>query len=62
MEVLETMTNLGPIVDFVLVDLERQGQGQVHFIDMLCLVCHRQVFFTQCRRPFSLNTLHLPLV
>ncbi len=29
MEVLETMTNLGPIIDFVVVDLERQGQGQV---------------------------------
>ena len=28
-EVLDTMTNLGPIVDFVVVDLERQGQGQV---------------------------------
>ena len=28
-EVLETMTNLGPIIDFVVVDLERQGQGQV---------------------------------
>jgi hypothetical protein len=28
-EVLETMTNLGPILDFVVVDLERQGQGQV---------------------------------
>lgn len=28
-EVLDTVTNLGPIVDFVVVDLERQGQGQV---------------------------------
>ncbi|CAL5227828.1 g10856 [Coccomyxa viridis] len=28
-EVLESMTNLGPIIDFVVVDLERQGQGQV---------------------------------
>ena len=28
-EVLETYLNLGPVVDFVVVDLERQGQGQV---------------------------------
>ena len=28
-EVLESFTNLGPIVDFVVVDLERHGQGQV---------------------------------
>ncbi len=39
MEVLETMTNLGPIIDFVVVDLERQGQGQVrHRLHaLLCL-------------------------
>ena len=28
-EVLETFTNLGPIQDFCVVDIERQGQGQV---------------------------------
>eukprot|EP00960_Hanusia_phi_P003968 116510-Hanusia_phi.AAC.2 len=28
-EVLESFTNLGPIQDFCVVDLERQGQGQV---------------------------------
>mmetsp|Transcript_12957 Transcript_12957/g.36428 ORF Transcript_12957/g.36428 Transcript_12957/m.36428 type:complete len:1117 (+) Transcript_12957:258-3608(+) len=28
-EVLDSFTNLGPIVDFSVVDLERQGQGQV---------------------------------
>lgn len=28
-EVLEAHANLGPIVDFAVVDLERQGQGQV---------------------------------
>eukprot|EP00743_Colponemidia_sp_Colp-15_P005247 GILK01005646.1.p1 GENE.GILK01005646.1~~GILK01005646.1.p1 ORF type:complete len:1143 (+),score=205.41 GILK01005646.1:93-3431(+) len=28
-EVVERFTNLGPIVDFCVVDLERQGQGQV---------------------------------
>ncbi|CAH3044667.1 unnamed protein product [Porites lobata] len=27
--VMETFTNLGPIVDMVVVDLERQGQGQL---------------------------------
>ncbi|NXW59081.1 DDB1 protein, partial [Eurystomus gularis] len=26
---METFTNLGPIVDMCVVDLERQGQGQV---------------------------------
>lgn len=26
---LDTYTNLGPIVDMVVVDLERQGQGQL---------------------------------
>ena len=31
-EVLDSMTNLGPIIDFVVVDLERQGQGQVLFL------------------------------
>ena len=28
-EILEEFTNLGPIVDFAVVDLERHGQGQV---------------------------------
>ena len=28
-EILDTFDNLGPVVDFVVVDLERQGQGQV---------------------------------
>ena len=28
-EVLDSFDNLGPIVDFVVVDLDRQGQGQV---------------------------------
>jgi DNA damage-binding protein 1 len=28
-QVLESYTNLGPIVDFVVVDMDRQGQGQV---------------------------------
>lgn len=28
-EVIDSQANLGPIVDFAVVDLERQGQGQV---------------------------------
>ena len=28
-EVLEEFTNLGPIVDFCVMDLERHGQGQL---------------------------------
>lgn len=27
--ILETFTNLGPIIDMIVVDLERQGQGQL---------------------------------
>lgn len=27
--VMETFTNLAPIIDMVVVDLERQGQGQL---------------------------------
>jgi DNA damage-binding protein 1 len=30
-ELVDTMPNLGPIVDFAVVDLDRQGQGQVLF-------------------------------
>lgn len=29
-QIMETFTNLGPIVDMCVVDLERQGQGQVN--------------------------------
>jgi DNA damage-binding protein 1 len=29
LQVMDTFTNLGPIVDLCVVDLERQGQGQV---------------------------------
>ncbi len=28
---LETYTNLGPILDMLVVDIEKQGQGQVCF-------------------------------
>lgn len=28
-EVMDVWTNLGPIIDLAVVDLERQGQGQV---------------------------------
>ncbi|NXU54594.1 DDB1 protein, partial [Turnix velox] len=33
---METFTNLGPIVDMCVVDLERQGQGQVMLILPFC--------------------------
>eukprot|EP00884_Botryococcus_braunii_P023468 jgi/Botrbrau1/9805/Bobra.0322s0012.2 len=29
LEIVDSMNNLGPIVDFCVVDLERQGQGQI---------------------------------
>ena len=28
-EVVDTFTNLGPILDMIVVDLEKQGQGQL---------------------------------
>lgn len=28
---LETYTNLGPILDMLIVDIEKQGQGQVNY-------------------------------
>ncbi|NXT57355.1 DDB1 protein, partial [Pluvianellus socialis] len=36
---METFTNLGPIVDMCVVDLERQGQGQVTVILLFCSQC-----------------------
>lgn len=36
---METFTNLGPIVDMCVVDLERQGQGQVMFILLFSSRC-----------------------
>jgi len=33
LSVMRTFSNLGPIVDMCVVDLERQGQGQVSNID-----------------------------
>ena len=39
-QIMETFTNLGPIVDMCVVDLERQGQGQVitSFIFISCFI------------------------
>ncbi|NWH26724.1 DDB1 protein, partial [Grus americana] len=36
---METFTNLGPIVDMCVVDLERQGQGQVALIPLCFSQC-----------------------
>ena len=38
-ELVDTMPNLGPIVDFAVVDLDRQGQGQVRCSNELLTVC-----------------------
>ena len=32
-EVIDTMGNIGPIVDFCVMYMDRQGQGQVRFLD-----------------------------
>ena len=38
-EILETHMSLGPIVDFCVVDVERQGQGQVRLCLHMCPPC-----------------------
>lgn len=35
-QILESFTNLGPIVDMCVVDLERQDQGQVRWLLFRC--------------------------
>jgi len=42
-QIMETFTNLGPIVDMCVVDLERQGQGQVIAVALCLSVCLSQV-------------------
>jgi DNA damage-binding protein 1 len=34
-QVLEVFTNLGPVIDMVVVDLDRQGQGQVELFALV---------------------------
>lgn len=46
--VMETFTNLAPIVDMVVVDLERQGQGQL-------VTCSGTPLLTKYRFPYSLT-------
>jgi hypothetical protein len=46
-QLLEAYPNLGPIVDFCVMDLDRQGQGQVSSHSFpcnlaVCLSCHRK--------------------
>ncbi|XP_014678579.1 PREDICTED: DNA damage-binding protein 1-like [Priapulus caudatus] len=42
-DVMETFTNLGPILDMCVVDLERQGQGQVRSMSMSVGVSQERV-------------------
>ena len=46
-QTMETFTNLGPIVDMAVVDLDRQGQGQVgskpNFLQLKILIQSRAV-------------------
>ena len=44
--VMETFTNLGPIVDMVVVDLERQGQGQVHISANVMWMCSHHILLS----------------
>lgn len=46
--VMETFTNLAPIVDMVVVDLERQGQGQL-------VTCSGEVLSAHCPLDFHRN-------
>ena len=46
-EVLDSMTNLGPILDFSVVDLDRQGQGQVNYsAKSVFSICHDNAFIS----------------
>ena len=47
-QVLETFTNLGPIVDMCVVDLERQGQGQVAHVMLPAPSCDNILYFILC--------------
>ena len=44
--ILESFLNLGPIVDMVVVDLERQGQGQL-------VTCSGENFFNSVNKATS---------
>lgn len=64
--VMETFTNLGPIVDMCVVDLERQGQGQVRprpsMYELHVMVATKGSIcpvFSKCRTPFCLLLLHV---
>lgn len=43
-QVMETFTNLAPIVDMCIVDLERQGQGQLITCSGIFLICDFYIF------------------
>lgn len=43
--VMETFTNLGPIVDMCVVDLERQGQGQVKTEPFHSVTCEKYFLY-----------------
>lgn len=42
---LDTFMNLGPIVDMCVIDLERQGQGQVVTCSGMCYYLKNNIFF-----------------
>ena len=49
--VMETFTNLAPIVDMTIVDLDRQGQGQL-------VTCSGNETFSPLKIKFHASTLH----
>lgn len=57
LEVLERYVNLGPIVDFCVVDLERQGQGQV----VTCSGAYKDGSLRVVRNGIGINEqVHIP--
>lgn len=56
--VMETFTNLGPIVDMCVVDLERQGQGQVKKQKINGLI-HDERHVATCLKQMFLWCVHL---
>eukprot|EP00967_Tisochrysis_lutea_P026577 scaffold30680_cov21-Tisochrysis_lutea.AAC.1 len=63
MQLLETYTNLGPIIDFCVVDLDRQGQGQGAMTG-LALYLHKSPVtsvYAQVHKQAPLNDAKVPM-
>ena len=57
-QVMETFTNLGPIVDMCVVDLERQGQGQLVTCSGKRLIPVRRIHYGTKPGHFETSKIH----